>query len=295
MNELLTEGWSLTLRAAGHPDNTVTTYGQAVAALRRHLDDRPLLDVTRTDLRGWVVAMRESRKSPATISSHVAAVKQFYRWLVEEGELAADPTLGITGPNRPTPDTPTLSPPQIKALLATCAGDRFTDRRDHTILLLMLECGLRRAECVNLRVTDVSPESGTVVVAGKGSKRSGPRLRSAVAGTKCRLTLARYLRTRARHPMAELDSLWLTRNGPLTKSGIYQMIRARGRRIGVDLHPHMLRHTWASQFRRAGGSEGDLMVLGGWSSRDMLDRYGRSEAVERAHDAARRYSLGDRL
>ena len=53
--------------------------------------------------------------------------------------------------------------------------------------------------------------------------------------------------------------------------------------------------TWASEFRWADGSEGDLMVLGGWKSRQMLDRYGRSGAEERAREAYQRLSLADRL
>ncbi len=57
----------------------------------------------------------------------------------------------------------------------------------------------------------------------------------------------------------------------------------------------MLRHTWASEFRRAGGSEGDLMILGGWRSRNMLDRYGRDVAEDRAREAYRRLSVTDRL
>ncbi|HEV8423890.1 MAG TPA: tyrosine-type recombinase/integrase [Actinomycetes bacterium] len=70
----------------------------------------------------------------------------------------------------------------------------------------------------------------------------------------------------------------------------------RGADAGIsDLHPHVFRHTWAHAFRAAGGNEGDLMLLGGWRSRAMLDRYGKAAAADRAADAYRRLSLGDRI
>jgi integrase/recombinase XerC len=74
------------------------------------------------------------------------------------------------------------------------------------------------------------------------------------------------------------------------------MLKRRPAEAGVEgLHPHMVRHSWAHAFRAAGGSEGDLMLLGGWRSRAMLDRYGKSAAADRAAEAYRRLSLGDRV
>jgi hypothetical protein len=70
------------------------------------------------------------------------------------------------------------------------------------------------------------------------------------------------------------------------------MLKRRGAEAGIaDLHPHAFRHTWAHAFRAAGGDEGDLMLLGGWRSRAMLDRYGKTAAADRAADAYRRLSL----
>jgi hypothetical protein len=70
------------------------------------------------------------------------------------------------------------------------------------------------------------------------------------------------------------------------------MLKRRGADAGIrDLHPHAFRHTWAHAFRAAGGNEGDLMLLGGWRSRAMLDRYGKAAAADRAADAYHRLSL----
>jgi integrase len=157
---------------------------------------------------------------------------------------------------------------------------------------------LRLAELAGLRLEDVDLADRVLFVRGKGSKRSGPRHRAVPVGVRTARALDRYLRTRRRHPHQGRDALWLGAGGApgCGAEAVKAMVHRRAAQAGLGrVHPHMLRHSWASAFRQAGGSEGDLMYLGGWRSRQMLDRYGRTTAAERAAEAARRYSLGDRL
>ncbi len=95
--------------------------------------------------------------------------------------------------------------------------------------------------------------------------------------------LDRYARERIKHPTARVSALWLgVRGGPMTASGIYQMIERRGREAGVAVNPHKFRHTFSHNWFDNGGAEGDLMELNGWSSPQMLARYGRSARSARA-------------
>jgi hypothetical protein len=94
----------------------------------------------------------------------------------------------------------------------------------------------------------------------------------------------RYLRARAKHPLAGRPELWLgtAGRGPVTPDGIYQIVAKAGKRAGVAVYPHRFRrhfsHTWLDR----GGAEGDLMELNGWTSPQMLRRYGASARSARA-------------
>jgi integrase len=135
-----------------------------------------------------------------------------------------------------------------------------------------------------------------VVIFGKGRK-----WRSVPFSDKTGKALTRYLRARAKHPLAKATNppteMWLGARGKsLTPSGIYQMLARRCDLAGVPrFHPHALRHYAADQWFAAGGSDQDSMRLFGWTSLEMPRRYGRANADKRAAEAHRRMGIGDQL
>jgi site-specific recombinase XerD len=125
---------------------------------------------------------------------------------------------------------------------------------------------------------------------GKGFKG-----RLAPFGDQTARAIDRYLRARRTHRLAETPALWLGDRGKsLEYYGLHSALKYRAQLAGLTgFHPHLLRHTAASRWLAAGGSEGGLMAVAGWSTRDMIDRYTRATASERAAAEARNLGLGE--
>ncbi len=239
----------LYLAAEGKACKTVRTYTEAVqwfaaARLRRETGLASWEEVGKQDIQQWIVRLLD-RYSSAYASNQFRALQQFFKWLAAEEEVP-DPMAGLKPPRVPDKPVPVFTAGDLPRLERACAGRAFAECRDAALIAVFQATGMRLSELAGIRYDPGDPRRSDIdlwhreiTVHGKGRKT-----RTVKIGHDAARSLDRYLRVRARHAQAYRPQLWLGINnrGPMTASGIYQVIARRGRQCGIDVYPHRFRH-----------------------------------------------------
>ncbi len=227
-------------------------------------------DVKRADVTDYIEGLRTQPTeatgrpySARSVKRHVASVKTFHRFCVREGVTEVDPVSSVPLPKTPDRLPESISVEQIAGLLDQTFPDDAAGLRDHAILEVLYGCGLRVSELVGLDFSNLLLEEGIVrVVGGKGDKdRIVPIMGKALE------TLEEYLRDgrpmlrskktpRAQDPQAVFLN---ARGGRLTRRSVMNIVERYGRAAGIEgLHPHTLRHSFATHMLQGGA---DLRML----------------------------------
>lgn len=288
----LLPSWELSLQADRKSKQTVDAYVTGVRLFLRWCDQgghAALLD--RTLVRTWVTALLDGGAAAATARTRQMALKRYSAWLLEEGEIDVDPIRDLKPPKLDVKVVQGLTDEQCTALIKACQGKEFIDRRDEAVTRLLIETGMRAGEVLGLTVADVDVQRGLAVVTrGKGGKGRVVPFSPQVARS-----IDRYLRMRRTHRLAHTGALWLGGGGQQYRyHGLDVAMKRRAAAAGITgFHLHLLRNTAATRWLAAGGSENGLMAVAGWSSREMLDRYTKASASDRAAAEARKLDLGN--
>jgi site-specific recombinase XerD len=289
------------MRANNVSSNTILAYGGAVRQFGRWLmaEDLPtsVAKIEPRHVETWINSILETSK-PATAHNRWRGLQRFFNWYAEIDDDFVSPMRKLHPPRLLKLMPRVLEIDELRAILGTCQGSSFEDRRDNALIRMLFDTGARRHEIAALHYSPADPDDrdvdlrrSLVRVVGKGGKNNTIALTN-----KTMLAIEDYLRARKKHQHADLPWLWLGKRGQLTDSGIAQAIRDRGARVGiVGLHAHDFRHA-ATHHELAGGmNEADVMSKRGWDSPAMLRRYASTTANQRAIDASRKLALGDKL
>ncbi|HSK47335.1 MAG TPA: site-specific tyrosine recombinase [Coriobacteriia bacterium] len=248
----------------GASPNTLSAYSRDLEEYAVFLDDRRIESVDsvrREDVTAFVEALRLRGLAPASVERKVAAVKGLHKFLVREGVTENHPTARVPLPKVPERLPDVVSMTDIDRLLSQPFPDGPLGLRDRAALETLYGCGLRVSELVGLDTGDVDVSNGFLRVLGKGSKeRSVPIAGMALHAVGAYMASGRpFLRPVRSVGRAESALFLNARGGRISRQSIHRMVREYGGRIGLPaLHPHTLRHSFATHMLEGGA---DLRAL----------------------------------
>lgn len=226
--------------------------------IRSRSADRHLDQVERPDILQYLSAGMQRGDKSTSAARRLSCLRRFYRYLLREGSIAADPTLQIDSPRVLRPLPKDLSESDVEALLEAPDWDLPIGLRDKAMLELLYGCGLRVSELVNLSLDQVNLRQGVVRIVGKGSKE-----RLVPLGEVAVDWMAQYLRDGR---PALLAGRWSNavfpgnRGGAMTRQAFWYRIKSYAQRANISsrLSPHTLRHAFATHLLNHGA---DLRVV----------------------------------
>jgi integrase/recombinase XerD len=283
----------LLLLAARRSPRTVDAYRRDLVSFASTLNGR-IGDATTEEIEAWLARMRADGRAPSTIARRLAAVRAYLRHLMLMGMRADNPAAAIAGPRRPRTVPRTLSPAEAERLVDAASGSTPRAMRDRALVELLYGAGLRVSEAVGLVKASVDLEGRIVRVLGKGGKeRLVPLGRPAAEALRRYMALGRPHLDRRHRPDLFLNA----RGGALTRAGAFLVLRKIADRAGLEpgrVHPHLLRHSFATHLLEGGADLRSVQEMLGHADVATTERYThvsdrhRREAYFRAHPHARR-------
>lgn len=235
--------------------HTLEGYGRDIDALFRGAGETSLAALQVHDIRRMVAQLHAQGLGPRSLARMLSAWRGFYRYLARDHGYRADPCAGVRAPRAVRRLPAALSPDEAGRLLDGAADDRLA-LRDHAMFELLYSSGLRLSELTRLAPGDVDHGEASVRVTGKGSKT-----RIVPVGARALEALRAWLVARAQVPHCDAGALFVNRHGArLSPRSVQLRLRAWALRRGLaqDVHPHVLRHSFASHVLQ---SSGDLRAV----------------------------------
>jgi site-specific recombinase XerD len=266
------DDWQL---ARGMAEKTRRAYGVDLAQLGEWAAGRDLhpKDVSHRDLRRFAAVLGEHGAAKSTVARKLAAIRTFYRHLVERGELEGNPADLVSSPKKDAYLPQVLKAGEVAQLLERIPATTPLDLRDRAMFEFAYAAGLRAEELTLLDTTSADPDGEQVRVEGKGG-----RTRFVPVGEHAWRALDRYLsRGRTALDAGETAALFLSKSGRrLSTSDVRRRLKLQARRVGIS--PHTLRHSFATHLLEGGADLRTIQELLGHASISTTQTYTRVES-----------------
>jgi integrase/recombinase XerD len=283
----------LALSAARLAPRTVEAYRRDLATLADWLR-RPPSTVSTEELERWIAELRAAGLAPATIARRVASIRSYLRHLVLVGSVSVNAAAELELPRRIRRLPRTLSPGEAERLIDAASGTSPRALRDCALVELLYGAGLRVSEAVSLDRAGVDLDERLVRTVGKGGKeRVVPVGRSAVEALRRYLARGRPHLDRKHRPELFLNA----QGGALTRAGAFLILRRLAAKAGLEperVHPHLLRHSFATHLLEGGADLRSVQEMLGHADLSTTELYThvtdrrRRETYFQAHPHARR-------
>ncbi len=270
---------------------TVENYARDVRDLLELVGTTPFERLTVHDIRRFVARLHAQGLGGRSLARKLSAWRGFFDYLARDHGLTANPAAGLKAPKSPKRLPASLTPDEAASLLDGADEDALP-LRDRAMFELIYSSGLRLAEVLGVRLEDIDLAAGTVRVLGKGSKT-----RVVPVGAQAIAAVERWLPERALMANTEEKALFVSRRGgPLHPRTVQARLTARAKAHGLDakVHPHVLRHSFASHILQSSGDLRAVQELLGHASISTtqvythLDFQHLAKAYDAAHPRARK-------
>ncbi len=287
--ERLSQHYTAYNRSEGKSQRTVEGYSSVIAYLCKYLKQNggstKLADIDILVIRDFVLHLQDKARwdnhpsmsthggklEASTINNYVRALRAFFSWLHREGYTPEHILANLKPPKVPQKLVKVLTNDEIAQILKCIDSDYASGCRDIAMIIVMLDTGLRLSELTNLRLDDSHIDEGYLKVMGKGSKE-----RIVPIGGLAQKVLQRYVFHFRPEPIRNDDNnLFLSLDGyPISNEAVRLILKRIGKKTGIRrFHPHLCRHTFATNYLINGGDVFSLQQILGHTSLEMVRRY----------------------
>ena len=244
--------------------NTVKSYENDLKGFFRYIEKNKIFyaDCKKENIINYLLELKERGYSSASIARILSSVKQFFRFLILDSIISHDPTEGLRSPKPWLRLPKALETDEVRRLLSVILESKYF-LRDIVMLELMYASGLRVSELIKLKLSDINFEAGFIRIKGKADKeRVVPVAQRTIERIRNYLTLLRPRLIKERTS----DYVFLNNRGkPMTRQRFWQNLKAMGKLAGINVTPHMIRHSFATHLLEGGADLRSLQKMLGHS------------------------------